>query len=118
MRAAPRPSEPVLDLAGLVRQPLEHLVGPTHLGRACDHVLGLMDQVAGNVFLVLGGLLLAVFVGWVMKDPIALVSQGSEGVRWFGVWRFLLRFVVPVLLAFVLVGSVQGAIDAIREMTG
>ena len=81
-------------------------------------VLSLMDQIAGNVFLVLGGLSLAIFVGWVMDDPIALVSQGAHGVRWFGLWRTLLRFVVPALLAFVLLGSVQAAIEAIRGFRG
>jgi NSS family neurotransmitter:Na+ symporter len=81
-------------------------------------VLSLMDQIAGNVFLVLGGLSLAIFVGWVMDDPIALVSQGARGVRWFGLWRTLLRFVVPALLAFVLLGSVQAAIEAIRDFRG
>jgi SNF family Na+-dependent transporter len=50
-------------------------------------ILGLMDQVAGNVFLLAGGLGLSVFVGWVMADPIGEVSQGADGVRWFGLWR-------------------------------
>ena len=81
-------------------------------------VLGLMDQIAGNVFLVLGGLLLAIFVGWVMDDPIAQVSEGAEDVAWFGVWRALLRYVVPILLAFVLVGSLQKAVEAIRGLSG
>ncbi len=77
-------------------------------------VLGLMDQIAGNVFLVLGGLFLAIFVGWVMDDPIAQVSEGAASVRWFKLWRALLRYVVPVLLAFVLVGSLQATFEAVR----
>lgn len=77
-------------------------------------VLGLMDQIAGNVFLVLGGLSLAIFVGWVMDDPIGQVSEGATDVAWFKVWRALLRYVVPVLLAFVLFGSLQSTLEAIR----
>ncbi len=62
--------------------------------------------------------MLAIFVGWVMDDPIAQVSEGAEDVAWFGVWRALLRYVVPILLAFVLVGSVEKAYEAIRGLTG
>ena len=69
-------------------------------------VLGLMDQIAGNVFLVLGSLLLALFVGWAVDDPVSEVSAGAQGVRWFGLWRMLPRFVVPAILAIVLVYSV------------
>ena len=69
-------------------------------------ILGLMDQIAGNIFLVLGSLLLALFVGWMIEDPVSEVEAGAPGVRWFGLWRTLLRFVVPGILAIVLVYSV------------
>ena len=65
--------------------------------------LGLMDQVAGNVLLVGGGLALSLFVGWHMEDPIGEVSAGAEGVRWFFLWRWLLRFAVPAVLGVVLI---------------
>ncbi len=65
--------------------------------------LGLMDQIAGNVLLVGGGLALSLFVGWRMEDPIAEVRAGAEGVPWFFLWRTLLRFLVPVVLGIVLV---------------
>jgi NSS family neurotransmitter:Na+ symporter len=68
--------------------------------------LDVMDQVANNIFLLGGGLALSIFVGWVMKDPVAEVSVGAEGVRWFFLWRTLLRFVVPALLLFVLYDAV------------
>jgi NSS family neurotransmitter:Na+ symporter len=65
-------------------------------------VLGWMDWFAGNVLLLGGGLALAVFVGWVMVDPMSEVSRGAAGVRWFGLWRWLLRIPVPAALAWVL----------------
>ncbi len=71
-------------------------------------VLGRMDQLAGNLFLVLGGLLISIFVGWVMEDPIGEARQGAEGVPWFFAWRWLVRTLVPLLLAVVLWYSVQG----------
>ncbi len=65
-------------------------------------ILDWMDRIAGNLFLVLGGLLLSLFVGWVMRDPVAEVSRGAEGIRWFLLWRWLLRIPVPLVLAFAL----------------
>jgi NSS family neurotransmitter:Na+ symporter len=76
-------------------------------------VLGLMDQIAGNVFLVGGGLALSIFVGWVMKDPVAEVREGAPGIRWFFLWRQLLAFFVPAVLAVVLVYAVQDTLKAI-----
>ena len=81
-------------------------------------VLGLMDQIAGNVLLVFGGLALALFVGWVMKDPVEEARQGTEGIRWFPLWRGLLRFVVPLLLLPVLYTSIRATIDTISGLVG
>jgi NSS family neurotransmitter:Na+ symporter len=82
------------------------------------NVLGVMDQVANDIFLVGGGLGLAIFVGWAMKDPIGEVSAGASGVRWFGLWRGLLRFVVPVVLVFILWNSVPSALAAVAGLFG
>jgi NSS family neurotransmitter:Na+ symporter len=65
-------------------------------------VLGFMDQLAGNVLLLAGGLGLALFTGFVMKEPLREVSRGAGGVRWFALWRLLLRVPVPLVLAWVL----------------
>jgi neurotransmitter:Na+ symporter, NSS family len=71
------------------------------------NVLGTMDQLAGNVLLILGSLALSIFVGWVMADPIGEVEAGAPGVRWFFLWRGLLRWVAPPVLAVVLYYSVR-----------
>ena len=78
-------------------------------------VLGWMDTVAGNLFLIVGGLGLSLFVGWVMDDPLAEVSRGAEGVRWFFLWRWLLRIPVPVGLAIVLAFALW---EQLRDLGG
>ncbi len=70
------------------------------------NVLDMMDQVANNVFLIAGGTGLAIFVGWVVPDVIGEVRAGAPGVRWFFLWRALLRVVVPAVLLYVLVDVV------------
>ena len=75
-------------------------------------VLDLMDQVANNLFLLIGGLVLAIFVGWVMEDPIREARSGSGmSVTGLGVWRQLLRFVVPLVLLVVLWYSVPATLQ-------
>jgi NSS family neurotransmitter:Na+ symporter len=66
-------------------------------------ILGAIDQVANNILLLGGGLALSIFVGWVMAGPIEEASEGAAGVAWFGSWRNLLRYSVPIFLFFVLV---------------
>jgi NSS family neurotransmitter:Na+ symporter len=78
-------------------------------------VLGVVDGIANNLFLLGGGLALSIFVGWVIPDPVREVKIGAEGVRWFFLWRTLLRFAVPLVLAFVLYAAVP---DTFRAIAG
>jgi NSS family neurotransmitter:Na+ symporter len=78
--------------------------------------LGVVDTVANNLFLLGGGLALSVFVGWVMDDPVAEVSRGTSGIRWFGLWRTLLRFVAPLLLAIALLEAIPATWQAIVDL--
>ncbi len=78
-------------------------------------VLGVMDGFANNLFLVGGGLGLAIFVGWLMKDPIAEARTGGRQ-GWLTGWLFLLRFVVPAVLLWVLWNSVPATLDSIAGL--
>lgn len=68
-------------------------------------VLDLADSIAINVFLLGGGLGLALFVGWVMENPIAEASSTGRDDFWLHAWRALLRYVVPLFLLFILFSS-------------
>lgn len=76
-------------------------------------VLGLLDQVVGNVFLVLGALLIALFVGWRLPDPIAEARKGAGDATWLPLWRSFLRWVVPAFLLFVFFYAVQDTVRGI-----
>jgi NSS family neurotransmitter:Na+ symporter len=82
-------------------------------------VLGLVDQIAGNVFLISGGLGLSLFVGWRMADPGAEVRRGAPHIPWLGIWRFLLRFPVPLALLAILLGAtLPETWNALRDYAG
>jgi NSS family neurotransmitter:Na+ symporter len=80
-----------------------------------NDVLGVMDGVANNLFLVGGGLGLSIFVGWMMKDPIAEARTGGRQ-GWLAGWLFLLRFVVPPVLVWVLWNSVPATIGSVVDL--
>ena len=61
------------------------------------------DFITNQIMLPLGGIFIAIFVGWVMKKQNVLEElQIKEGII-FNVWFFLLRFIAPVLVGLVLV---------------
>ena len=65
-------------------------------------ILDLADSVATNLFLVGGGLGIALFVGWAMQDPIGAAAEGDTPGPLHTIWLGLLRYVVPVALLFIL----------------
>ena len=62
------------------------------------------DYLSNNLMLPLGGLLLAIFIGWVLPNRI---SQEELSVlaehHWFKIWMFMLRYVVTIVLAVVFI---------------
>ena len=82
-------------------------------------VLGAMDAIASEVFLPLGGLFIAVLVGWVLKDH-EMFAQGT--VPWvrrlMRGWIWVLRVAVPPLLVVVLYHTVPAGIAAVRALFG
>jgi neurotransmitter:Na+ symporter, NSS family len=73
--------------------------------------LDVFDTITGNVFLPLGGLLIAILVGWRLPNAVEMVGRGaSPGMaRMLQGWRWTLAFVVPPLLVLVLWNTVQVA---------
>jgi NSS family neurotransmitter:Na+ symporter len=80
-------------------------------------VLGAMDAVASEVFLPLGGLFLALLVGWgpPSKRLEIFIEGSSPAVRpLMKGWLWTLRIAVPPLLVIVLTHTVPAGITAIR----
>ena len=57
-------------------------------------------ELLTNIFMPLGGLLIALFAGWALTQGEVMKELGSS-ITWFNVWRFLVRFVAPTAVAFV-----------------
>ncbi len=64
----------------------------------------LFDYLVTNIMMPLGGILIAIFAGWMVKREFSReeLFGGKETVG-FRVWLFLTRFIAPAILTFVLV---------------
>jgi NSS family neurotransmitter:Na+ symporter len=65
---------------------------------------GAMDYFSNQILLPLGGLLIAIFVGWFVSRKTSCEELGMGDGLLFKLWYFLIRYVVPaaVFLVFVL----------------
>ena len=62
-----------------------------------------LDFLSGSVALPLAGLLIAVFMGWVVKREIAKSQLSHASPVLFGFFRFSMRYLAPVALTLILV---------------
>lgn len=67
-------------------------------------VFDFFDILTDKIFLAIGGMLLAIFVGWVVKKEDLkdeLTNGGTVAFGLFEVWYNLVKFVIPVAIAIV-----------------
>lgn len=84
------------------------------------NALGAIDAVTNNIFLPVGGLGLAILVGWLYKNPLEEVSRNvGEGFRpLLKGWLWALRIVVPALLVIVLYSGMAATHEAVSALFG
>lgn len=83
--------------------------GYVYYGAWIDHV----DFITGSVLLPLGGILVALFAGWVLSRESLAAELGHSGVLTFA--RTMLRFIIPAALTFILV---FGVLDKLQDQYG
>ena len=73
-------------------------------------VFGTLDYLASNWLLPVGGLLIAVFTGWVLDRKLILaeLEHGHGPFPLFGLWRFSLRFVCPIAILWIIWAVIGG----------
>ena len=67
----------------------------------------LSDFLVSNILLPLGGLLIALFAGWMLSPAQTSGKLGIAGPLLNGVWRFSLRFVAPLSLLLILISGLR-----------
>ncbi len=75
------------------------------------NIFDALDYLTANILLPLGGLLISVFAGWIIKTEV-VKSEFSLAPWQFSLVMVLLRFVAPLGILFVFANSV-GVLDFI-----
>jgi NSS family neurotransmitter:Na+ symporter len=66
----------------------------------------LLDYLAANILLPLGGLLIAIFAGWIMaKASTADELAMGEGVK-YRIWWMVIRYITPVAVIIVFLNAI------------
>ena len=71
-------------------------------------IFELLDFFTANIMIPVGGLLIALFAGWVLR-PASMRDElrGLDGAG-FTIWQFLVRFIAPVALVAIFVMNLIG----------
>jgi NSS family neurotransmitter:Na+ symporter len=114
----------VVDSMGVARRKASIVTGLVILALGIPsaltlNFLGAVDAVIGNFLLILGGLLTAIFVGWLTIDQVdAELAKGMPDPVLRRGWAFLVRFVAPPVLLVVLYLLIDPTWAAIRTLLG
>lgn len=65
----------------------------------------LLDFVTANIMLPLGGLLIAVFVGWVMRPDVIDEEVNIKSRILYQLWRIALKYIAPLAVALVMING-------------
>ncbi|MBT8447788.1 MAG: sodium-dependent transporter [Gammaproteobacteria bacterium] len=68
------------------------------------NLFDLMDYLTANIMMPVGGMLIAVFVGWFVSGESVSAALDWRGATCTG-WRWLLRTLVPVVIAVLLISG-------------
>ena len=68
----------------------------------------MFDYLSSNILLPLGGLLIVIFTGWVLKKGVVkdeLSSGGRYNVPIFGVIMFVIKYIAPIAITLIFLSS-------------
>ena len=60
-----------------------------------------MDLIANQILLPLGGMLIAIFVGWFMKESLIKDEIGNTNNALYLMWRFFVKFIAPLCVGYI-----------------
>ena len=87
------------------------LIGIAWLGGVASiYIAGVfdaLDYITANIMLPIGGLFIAIFVGWVLKPDRVLDETGMNGGPIYKAWRFTLRYLAPLGILIVFLNSLK-----------
>lgn len=82
----------------------------SHISIGGRDIMSAIEHAANNIMMPLGGMLIAVFAGWVLSNKVTHEELDKKMPDWaFNAWLWLVRVVTPALILVVL-ASLMGLI--------
>jgi neurotransmitter:Na+ symporter, NSS family len=66
-------------------------------------IFGLLDYFGSNLLMPVGGILMAILAGWILSKEVVFAEMNLKSEWQFVVWRFLVRFLAPVIVFWLFV---------------
>lgn len=70
-------------------------------------IMDLLDYFSANVFMLLNGLFVAIFMGWVVKRSDVLEELGLGDALVFKLWRVLIKVVAPLVVGYIFIEFIR-----------
>ena len=74
---------------------------------AGKNIYDLIDYFTANLMMPIGGILIALFVGWRLKPALLAEELGMRDTLLFKSWLFLVRFVAPAAILGILIAGLR-----------
>jgi NSS family neurotransmitter:Na+ symporter len=68
-------------------------------------VFDLLDYLASNLLMPLGGIVVCILAAWVLPHAVTRARTGFDSERTFLVWQKLVRYFVPLIIALVFLAN-------------
>ena len=65
-----------------------------------------MDFIANQILLPLGGMLIAIFVGWFMNHNLISNEIGHINFYIYRLWKFFIKFIAPISVASIFISQI------------
>ncbi|XBQ15373.1 MAG: sodium-dependent transporter [Oceanicaulis sp.] len=65
----------------------------------------LLDVISGKFLLPMGGLLIALFTGWVVSKALMQKELDDANPRFFAYWRFTIRYLAPIAVGLIIIAG-------------
>ncbi|MBV1919919.1 MAG: sodium-dependent transporter [Pseudomonadales bacterium] len=70
-------------------------------------LLDFLDKLTTNIMLPLGGLLIAIFAGWIMRRSHVVKEVAMKNFALFNIWIVMIRIVAPIGIGIVMYNSIE-----------
>ncbi|MBM7570515.1 sodium-dependent transporter [Aquibacillus albus] len=72
-----------------------------------NNIMDSMDYLASNIFLPIGGLVMALFIGWHFTKEEALAATDLTGSKLGTVWFWIVRLIAPVMIIIIFLNALE-----------